>query len=104
MKKKRFTEEQIIGVLREQEAGAEAASQLATTGCRLRQTSRRGRLGNADRLWMALPVQLTWDESSGVVPCCRFRGRRDTVFHEAGGWLWRDGYLVESSRSRRFGW
>ena len=35
--------------------------------------------------------------------CCRFRGHRDWVFHEAGGGRCRDGSSVESSRSRRFG-
>jgi integrase len=46
---------------------------------------------------------MTWSEVDLVakvwtVSCCRFRGRRETVFHEAGGWLWRDGYSVGSSR------
>ncbi|WP_445730562.1 FAD-binding oxidoreductase [Methylocystis sp. IM2] len=43
------------------------------------------------------------DPATHELSCCRFRGHRETVFHEAGGWLWRDGYSVESLRSRRFG-
>ena len=39
-----------------------------------------------------------------ALSCCRFRGHRDWVFHEAGGGRCRDGSSVESSRSRRFGW
>ena len=36
--------------------------------------------------------------------CCGFRGHREKVFHEAGGWVWRGGYLAGSSTSKRFGW
>jgi len=39
MKKKRFTAEQIIGILREQEAGAKAAIWRANARCRKRRST-----------------------------------------------------------------
>src|SRR5436190_157249 len=38
-----------------------------------------------------------------TLACCRFRGHRDWVFHEAGGLPCRGGSSVASSRLRRFG-
>jgi len=42
------------------------------------------------------------DPNNRQLACCRFRGHRDWVFHEAGGGICSDGNLGVSSRSRRF--
>ena len=68
MKKKRFTEEQIIGILREQEAGAKAAA-LTATGDRLRNPDQLpDRLLLTPRPWAYQPPGLNspLDETSGA--------------------------------------
>ena len=47
-------------------------------------------------------TEATGWKGGGGLACCRFRGHRDWVFHEAGGGLCSEDDLGVSSRSRRF--